>query len=98
MSIPECFEICIDHHVDELRKTYARLPTQAAMRLGGVANQQLHLGRAEEFLVDHNMLAVIETYPPKGELLPETLFPGRDQKFKITPDAIFGWRSTEADR
>src|SRR2546427_12980746 len=50
------FEIGLDHHFDQVLEIDPGLPSQQAPRLGGVALQQIDLGRAQVTWVGLNVL------------------------------------------
>src|SRR5688572_17000054 len=41
-------EVVLDHHGDEPREVDLALPAELLLRLGGVADQEVHLGRPHE--------------------------------------------------
>src|SRR5579885_369202 len=54
------FEIGLDHHLDELREIDPRLPAENAARLGGIALQQINLGRAQVTRVGLDVFVPVE--------------------------------------
>ncbi len=56
----EPFEVSVDHHRDELREGRAGLPTEASPGEGGVGDQVVDLGRAEEGRVEADVPLGIE--------------------------------------
>ena len=52
-------EVVGDHHLDQLGERHLRLPTQLRLGLGGIADQQIDLGRAEELRVLADVVAPV---------------------------------------
>ena len=61
-------EVGVDHHPHQLLERGPSASTQLLLGLGGVADQQVDLGGAEEALVDDDVVLVVEADVAEGEL------------------------------
>src|SRR5438552_1882738 len=59
-------EIGLDHHLDQFRESHLRRPAELVPRLARVAQEEIHLGRALQQLVDDHVLVPVEVRVGKG--------------------------------
>src|SRR5262245_31951651 len=58
----------VDHEVDQFGEGGLRLPPQLLPGLGGIAHEQVDLGRPEEALVHHHVAVPVEPHPLERQL------------------------------
>src|SRR4051794_10568702 len=71
----------VDHQPDQLLERRVRLPAKLALGLGGVADEQVYLGRALELVVDDDVVLPVQPRLVERDLdtaLDGVGLPGRD--------------------
>src|SRR3954464_9883489 len=61
-------QVGVDHQLDHVLERGARVPAELVARLAGVADQVLDLGRAQEALVDADVIVGVEAGVREGEV------------------------------
>src|SRR5690349_14863670 len=61
-------DVLVDHHFDQLTEGVLRRPAQHATRLGGIADEQVDLGRAYVDGIDDDVPAPVQTCAGKRDL------------------------------
>src|SRR3954447_16391310 len=64
----EQIEVCVHHHPNQLGERGLGFPAQRVGGLGRIADQEVHLSRSEEALVDDHVFLVVQPCVPERQL------------------------------
>ena len=91
VSAPQRGEVGVDHHLDELDEVDLRLPAEGRVGLRRVTDEDVDLGRAQEPLVDGDVILPVQAdpsrTPPRRARAPSASGPSRRRNRRAGPVA-----------